>query len=143
MCGMARVSKVGNQIQLNEDYVLRKPQDMTDPQAATLPVCMAVAFYVIRKVLNERQNMCLFIDDTNSGLAEVAVLVAKAMGQTVFAVSQEGPKKLSHRKVISAHEAMSEKPIASEGHATNVDAAMFFNEPTSKVIQNALPIPES
>lgn len=136
VCGMARVSKVGNQIQLDEDNVLRKPQGMTDPQAATLPVCMAVAFYVIRKILDERQNMCLFIDDTNSGLAEVTVLVAKAMGQTVFSVSQEGQKKVSHLKVISAQESTSEKSFASEHHATNVDAAIFFNEPTSKVIQN-------
>ena len=135
VCGMARISKVGSQIQLDEDHVIRKPQGMTDPQAATLPVCMAVAFYIIRKILDERQNLCLFIDDTKSGLAEVTVLVAKAMGQTVFGVSLEGPKKLSHRKGTSAHESTSKKPFASDDQATDVDAAIFFNEPTSKVIQ--------
>lgn len=136
VCGMASISKVGNQIQLDADHVICKPQGMTDPQAATLPVCMAVAFYVIRKILDERQNLALFIDDTNSGLGEVTVLVAKALGQTVFSVSQEGPKKLFHRKEISAHESKGEKPFASENHVTDVDAAIFFNKPTSKVMQN-------
>lgn len=136
VCGMASISKVGNQIQLDADHVICKPQGMTDPQAATLPVCMAVAFYVIRKILDERQNLALFIDDTNSGLGEVTVLVAKALGQTVFSVSQEGPKKLFHHKEISAHESKSEKPFASENHVTDVDAAIFFNKPTSKVMQN-------
>lgn len=136
VCGMASISKVGNQIQLDADHVICKPQGMTDPQAATLPVCMAVAFYVIRKILDERQNLALFIDDTNSGLGEVTVLVAKALGQTVFSVSQEGPKKLFHRIEISAHESKSEKPFASENHVTDVDAAIFFNKPTSKVMQN-------
>lgn len=133
VCGMASISKVGNQLQLDADHVIRKPQGMTNPQAATLPVCMVVAFYVIRKILDERQNFCLYIDDTNSGLGEVTALVAKALGQTVFSASQETP---NHRKVISAHESMSEKPFTSENRATEVDAAIFFNKPSSKVIQN-------
>lgn len=136
VCGMASISKVGNQIQLDADHVIHKPQGMTEPQAATLPVCMAIAFYVIRKTLDENQNMCLFIDDTNSGLGEVTVLVAKALGHTVFRVSQGGEKKLSCRKMISAHESTSEKPFASEDHASEVDAAIFFNKPKSKVIRN-------
>lgn len=130
VCGMATFSKVGNQIQLDADHVIHKPQGMTEPQAATLPVCMAVAFYVIRKTLNEKQNMCLFVNDPNSGLGEVTVLVAKALGHTVFSVSQERPKKFSCHKMISAHES------TREDHKSEVDAAIFFNKPKSKVIQN-------
>lgn len=136
VCGMANISKVGNKIQVDADHVIYKPKGMTDPQAATLPVCMVIAFYVIKRTLDEHQNMCLFVDDTNSGLGVVTVLVAKALGHTVLNVSQGGPNKSFCTGRTSAHESVCEKHFAAEKQASEVDAAIFFTKPKSKVIQN-------
>ena len=129
VCGMTSITKVGNQVQVNSDHVIHKPKDMSDPQAANLPVCMAVALYAIRKTLGEQQNLRVLIDKTNSGLGTVTILMAEALGHIIV---NDAPKKHFCPRMISAHGLMSEKSV---DQVSEIDAAVYFHQPKPKTLQ--------
>lgn len=126
VCGMANISEVGNQVQVNADQVIHKPNGMSDPQAASLPVSLATALYVFRKIVDEQQILHLLIDEATSGIGTVTVLVAKALGHAVIN-AQHGPKKIT-----SAHGSISSQ---TANQASEIDAAIFFNKPKPKSLQ--------
>ena len=130
VCGMANISKVGNQVQINVDHVIHKPKGMSDSQAATLPVCLATALYAIKKALGEQKNLRLLVGDTNSGLGMVTVLVAKALGHAVTVYTQQEPKKGLCSEVVSPLE--SSKSVEQ---TPEIDAAIFFHKPELKSLQ--------
>lgn len=136
VCGMITTPEVGNQVQVDIDHVIRTPKDMTDAQAATLPACLAIAFYVLRKTLGEHNKMHLVIDEPNSGLGLVTALVAKALGHTVLDVSLGGPTKFPFLKMDLDNESICQTSFAAKGQVPQVDVAIFFNTPKSKSIQN-------
>lgn len=130
VCGMANISKVGNQVQINADHVIHKPKGMSDSQAATLPVCLAAALYAIKKTLGEQKNLSLLVGDTNSGLGMVTVLVAKALGHAVTVNTQQEPKKGMCSEVVCPLE--SSKSVEQ---TPAIDAAIFFHKLAPKSLQ--------
>ena len=129
VCGMAKISKVGNQVQINADHVIHKPEGMSDSQAATLPVCLATALFVITKALGEQKKLRLLVSETNSGLGMVTVLVAKALGHAVAVNTQQEPKKGFCSEVVSTLESKSVEQTPA------IDAAIFFHKPEPKSLQ--------
>lgn len=130
VCGMASVSKVGNQIQVNADHVIHKPKDMSDPQAANVPACLVGALYVIRKTFGETKNQRLLVDIANSGIGIVTVLVANALGHSV--ITQQRTEKTICSEVIAT---LGAKKGGTQ--TIGIDAAMFFHTPKPTNLQKA------
>ncbi|XP_031568280.1 uncharacterized protein LOC116302983 isoform X2 [Actinia tenebrosa] len=141
--GASQQQRLSNILQVNQSEVIPKPEhlQLSPQQAATLPSCLTLAHYALQQAtIGAKVGGTIIINEANRDLGIAGLLVARALGFSVFSTSSEPRLEVSKRllekygAVVVTDSQYAEFP---RQYSSTVEASIFFYKPQPNSIRKS------
>lgn len=99
--GVTRTNRLSNILQVRENEAIRKPNETSLQQAASLSSCLPLAYYALEQAVsaNGSKDALVVIHEANKDLGLAGLLAAKAMGYSVLCTTSDPHVEDSKRRL--------------------------------------------
>lgn len=136
------VGSLGKYVNVNQAYVVSKPQNLSFEEAATLPVTYLTAWYGLYQLADLKPGEKILIHAAAGGVGQAAVRLAQRAGAEIYATSSPGKwdfiKSMGIEHVMNSRTLDFEKQVMEKTGGKGVD--VVFNSLNGDFIEKSLSV---